>query len=48
MLAREYADDMAVQGWLMSEKLDGVRGYWTGSKMLSKNGHILKVPSFFF
>ncbi|RUM36842.1 MAG: DNA ligase [Desulfobulbus sp.] len=47
MLAREYADDMAVQGWLMSEKLDGVRGYWTGSKMLSKNGHILKVPSFF-
>jgi len=48
MLAREYSDDVAVQGWLMSEKLDGIRGYWTGTQLLTKSGNVLQVPSFFY
>ena len=27
-----------IAGWLMSEKLDGVRGYWDGERLWSKNG----------
>ncbi len=27
-----------VAGWLMSEKLDGVRGYWDGERLWSKHG----------
>jgi DNA ligase-1 len=31
----------------MSEKLDGVRGYWDGKRLLSKNGNILYPPAQF-
>jgi len=31
-------------GWLGSEKLDGVRGYWTGSEMLSRSGLVIDIP----
>ncbi len=34
-------------GWLMSEKLDGVRCYWNGSKMYSRNGNQFYPPSYF-
>lgn len=44
MLPRVFADDMDVNGWLMSEKLDGIRGYWDGQHMLSKNGNLLHPP----
>jgi ATP dependent DNA ligase domain len=33
-----------VSGWLASEKLDGVRPYWDGRNLLSRNGKILAVP----
>lgn len=33
-----------VSGWLASEKLDGVRAYWDGRNLLSRNGKILAVP----
>ncbi len=38
MLAQVYSENVEVAGWLMSEKLDGVRGYWDGKRLLSKNG----------
>lgn len=44
MLAQVYTDDIDVSGWLMSEKLDGVRGYWDGQQMLSKKGNRLYPP----
>lgn len=44
MLAQVYTDGIEVGGWLMSEKLDGVRGYWDGRQMLSKNGNRLYPP----
>ena len=33
-----------VGGWLASEKLDGVRAYWDGRNLLSRNGKILAAP----
>ncbi len=47
MLAQVYTDGIDVRGWLMSEKLDGVRGYWDGQQMLSKNGNRLYLPAAF-
>jgi DNA ligase 1 len=36
-----------VTGWLMSEKLDGVRALWTGSELLSRNGNRFAAPAWF-
>lgn len=47
MLPRVYKDNIDVIGWLMSEKLDGVRGYWDGKQLFSKNGNRLYPPSAF-
>lgn len=33
-----------VGGWLASEKLDGVRAYWDGRNLRSRNGKILAAP----
>jgi DNA ligase 1 len=35
------------KGWLMSEKLDGVRCYWNGKKMYSRNGNEFFPPKWF-
>jgi DNA ligase 1 len=34
-------------GMLVSEKLDGVRAYWTGSMFLSRLGNVFHAPAFF-
>ncbi len=47
MLPQIYTDQEDVSGWLMSEKLDGVRGYWDGKQMLSKNGNVFYPPQEF-
>jgi len=44
MLPQVYSDQVDVSGWLMSEKLDGVRGYWDGRQLLSKNGKVFSPP----
>jgi len=31
----------------MSEKLDGIRGYWNGKQLKSKNGNIIHAPKWF-
>ena len=36
-----------ISGWLMSEKLDGVRGYWDGQRLWSKNGTLFQPPPAF-
>ncbi|MEN8718377.1 MAG: DNA ligase [Sulfurovum sp.] len=33
--------------WLMSEKLDGIRAYWNGKELLSKNGNKIYAPLWF-
>jgi DNA ligase-1 len=40
-------DDQNISGWLMSEKLDGIRGYWDGKQLLTKNGNTIHVPKWF-
>ncbi|MCD6526183.1 MAG: DNA ligase [Desulfuromonas sp.] len=47
MLPQTYSDATEVSGWLMSEKLDGVRGYWDGHQLWSKNGHRFYPPAEF-
>lgn len=45
MLAQTYdetRDDPS--GWLMSEKLDGVRCYWNGETMFTRNGNPIYAP----
>ncbi len=44
MLPQVDGGERAVAGWLMSEKLDGVRGYWDGRQLWSKNGSVFHPP----
>ncbi|MCJ7765466.1 MAG: DNA ligase [Thiovulaceae bacterium] len=41
--ARTYSDQN-ISGWVMSEKLDGIRGYWDGENIYTKHGKRLFVP----
>jgi len=36
-----------IKNWYMSEKLDGIRAYWTGKELLSKNGKKINAPIWF-
>ncbi len=47
MLPLVYKNGIELSNWLMSEKLDGVRGYWDGRRLLSKNGIPLNAPRAF-
>jgi DNA ligase-1 len=47
MLPQVYSDRIDVSNWLVSEKLDGVRGYWDGKRLFSKNGNPFHPPSAF-
>ena len=44
MLPQVYEGGIDLSGWLMSEKLDGIRGYWDGQRLLSRNGNPLHPP----
>jgi predicted DNA-binding WGR domain protein len=46
MLAQTW-DDRDPSGWWMSEKLDGVRCYWNGKTLKSRNGNEYMAPDFF-
>jgi DNA ligase-1 len=48
MLAKTYdPDTVDPTGWWMSEKLDGVRCYWDGKVMYTRNGKLFYPPKFF-
>jgi len=46
MLAKKYIDQDPT-GWLMSEKLDGVRAIWTGERLISRTGKQFAAPEWF-
>ena len=46
-LAQTYEKGMVLQGYWVSEKLDGVRAYWNGEQLISKGGHVIKAPAWF-
>lgn len=47
LLLKTYDSSMDVTGWLMSEKLDGVRAYWDGKKLISRGGRVFDAPIWF-
>ena len=46
MLAKTYKGQRP-SGWLMSEKLDGVRAIWDGQRFISRNGNVFHAPAWF-
>ena len=48
-LATEFQAESSIQldDYLVSEKLDGVRGYWNGSIMFSRSGRRINLPEWF-
>jgi DNA ligase-1 len=46
MLLQNY-QGQNVDGWLLSEKLDGVRGYWTGKQLIGRSGLAFHPPAWF-
>ncbi len=46
LLLKTYKDQN-ISGWVMSEKLDGIRAYWDGAKLLTKNGKQIYAPKWF-
>jgi len=47
MLAKVYHPGVAVPDYWVSEKYDGVRGYWDGEKLLTRNGERIAAPAWF-
>ncbi|WP_331775754.1 DNA ligase [Sulfurospirillum sp. 1612] len=47
LLLETYHEDANISGWLMSEKLDGVRAYWNGKALISRGGQKFAAPSWF-
>lgn len=46
LLAQEYKNQ-DIAGWAMSEKLDGVRAYWDGRQLISRQGYAFTPPKGF-
>ncbi len=46
LLLKTYKDQN-ISGWVMSEKLDGIRAYWDGKNLISRGGKIIHAPTWF-
>lgn len=47
LLAHPWDGEQDVTGWWMSEKMDGVRAYWDGRRLLSRLGNQFFAPKWF-
>lgn len=47
LLANHWDGEMDPTGWWMSEKLDGVRGYWNGGMFISRLGNKIHAPDWY-
>jgi DNA ligase-1 len=47
LLAQKADEKGDYTGWWCSEKLDGVRGYWDGTTLVSRNGGVFHAPEWF-
>ncbi len=47
LLAHSWDGTADLDGYWMSEKLDGVRAYWDGERFLSRLGNVFHVPDWF-
>lgn len=46
-LANVYHENIDLRAYWVSEKLDGVRAYWDGQQLVSRQGNIIHAPSWF-
>ncbi|WP_394181535.1 DNA ligase [Marinomonas posidonica] len=46
-LATQFSDETRVQDYLISEKYDGIRAIWTGSKLITRKGNDINAPLWF-
>lgn len=44
--AKTYQTNAEISQYWVSEKLDGVRGYWDGKQMFTRRGNPIKLPKF--
>jgi DNA ligase-1 len=44
LLAENWTPEIDPVGWWLSEKLDGVRAYWTGDRLLTRTGKLIHAP----
>ncbi|MBS3779116.1 MAG: hypothetical protein KGY41_01840 [Desulfovermiculus sp.] len=44
---KNYTGNEDISGWYMSEKLDGIRGYWDGENLLTRSGRTIHAPGWF-
>lgn len=47
MLANPYHDGIDVSAYWVSEKLDGVRAYWDGRRLITRGGRLIRAPEWF-
>ena len=47
MLAKVYQVGVSLADYWVSEKYDGVRGYWDGEKLLTRGGERIAAPAWF-
>lgn len=47
MLAKVYRGDVALADYWVSEKYDGVRGYWDGGALFTRGGRRIAAPAWF-
>ena len=47
LLANVYSPSVQLADYWVSEKYDGVRGYWDGQKLLTRGGQIINTPAWF-
>lgn len=46
-LAAQFKESIHIKEYYVSEKLDGVRGYWDGTFLRSKRGYVINAPKWF-
>ena len=47
MLAQVWRKDLPIQDYWVSEKYDGVRGYWNGQQLITRGGVPITAPAWF-
>ncbi len=47
LLLLKVYKDQNISGWVMSEKLDGIRAFWDGKHLISRGGKIIHAPKWF-
>jgi len=46
-LANVYRDEITLKNYWVSEKYDGVRAYWNGTQLISRQGNTIYAPGWF-